>query len=244
MRLPIHSLPRSLRNHIRLFISALVGLLVVGALARFSHLHVVTNLIIGWNVVAWLYIASLGAMMLRSTQTTMRRRALTHDEGPWVMLVIVILAAVASLAAIVVELANVKDLGGATRYAHIGLAVLTIVASWLFTHTSFALHYAHNYYAAIGHHSSVQHAQHGNKQAESPQQEELTGGLIFPGNDAPDYADFLYLAGIIGTSAQTADVSFSSKPMRRMALLHCLLAFAFNTTLLALTINIAASLLT
>ena len=225
MHPPTSTIFSALRNHIRLFVSVAIGLLVVQALAEFSNLHQVTQLIIGWNVVAWLYIVSLGAMMLRSTPETMRRRAITHDEGPWVMLAIVILAAVASLAAIVAELANVKDLTGAARYAHVGLAALTIVASWLFTHISFALHYAHNYYAA----------------SSAPKKHQ--GGLIFPGEDAPDYADFLYLAGIIGTSAQTADVSFSSKPMRRMALLHCLLAFAFNTTLLALTINIAASLL-
>ena len=225
MRPPTSPIFSALRNHIRLFVSVVIGLLVVWALAEFSNLQQVTQLIIGWNVVAWLYIVSLGAMMLRSTPETMRRRALTHDEGPWVMLAIVILAAVASLAAIVAELANVTELTGAARYAHVALAALTIVASWLFTHISFALHYAHNYYAA----------------SSAPKKHQ--GGLIFPGEDAPDYADFLYLAGIIGTSAQTADVSFSSKPMRRMALLHCLLAFAFNTTLLALTINIAASLL-
>ena len=244
MQLPTSPISSALRNHIRLFVSVVIGLIVVWALAELSSLHLVTQLIIGWNVVAWLYIVSLGVMMLRSTQGTMRRRALAHDEGPWVMLAIVILAAVASLAAIVVELANVKDETGAVRYTHIGLVALTIVASWLFTHISFALHYAHNYYAAMGRNS---HTQRNDKSKENAPPQHLTGslagGLIFPGEDAPDYADFLYLAGIIGTSAQTADVSFCSKSMRRLALLHCLLAFAFNTTLLALTINIAASLL-
>ncbi|HPU80772.1 DUF1345 domain-containing protein, partial [Accumulibacter sp.] len=69
------------------------------------------------------------------------------------------------------------------------------------------------------------------------------GGLDFPGGHAPDYGDFLYFACVIGTSGQTADVSLSSRSMRRTGLVHCVLAFFFNTTILALTINIASGLL-
>jgi uncharacterized membrane protein len=87
----------------------------------------------------------------------------------------------------------------------------------------FALHYAHDYYARV-------------IRGEP-------GGLAFPGGEAPDYGDFLYFACVIGTSAQTADVGFTCRQMRRTGLVHCVLAFFFNTTLLALTINIASSLL-
>jgi uncharacterized membrane protein len=69
------------------------------------------------------------------------------------------------------------------------------------------------------------------------------GGLDFPGTHSPDYADFLYFSCIIGTSGQTADISFCSRSMRRTGLVHCVLAYFFNTTLLALTINIASGLL-
>ena len=97
------------------------------------------------------------------------------------------------------------------------------MTSWAFTQVMFALHYAHDYYSA--------------------QVRGQDAGLQFPGTDKPDYGDFLYFACIIGTSAQTADVSFSSSAMRRTGLLHCVLAFFFNTTLVALTINIASGLL-
>ena len=120
------------------------------------------------------------------------------------------------------ELATAQDMAGAERSAHIGLAVLTIVSSWAFTQVMFALHYAHDYYSAVA--------------------RGRAGGLAFPHENAPDYADFLYFAFIIGTSAQTADVSFTSRAMRRTGLVHCVLAFFFNTTLLALTINIASGL--
>ena len=86
----------------------------------------------------------------------------------------------------------------------------------------FALHYAHDYYAAIGHRRPP--------------------GLRFPDEEHPNYGDFFYFAAIIGTSGQTADVAFSSKPMRRVGSVHCILAYLFNTVVLALLINIGASL--
>ena len=152
----------------------------------------------------------------------MRARALQHDEGNTVVLILVITAALMCIGAIVAELAVVKDLKGQLRYAHIALAGLTIVTSWAFTQTMFALHYAHDFYV------SAIHNEH--------------GGLDFPGGHPPDYGDFLYFASVIGTSGQTADVSFSSRKMRRTGTVHCVLAFFFNTTLVALTINIASGL--
>lgn len=206
----------------RLVISAFIGIAVVIFLPTNWASHVITRLIVGWNAGAFLYIVLASVMMARSSKEKMQRRACAQDDGKTVILVIVVFAAVASLSAIVAELAVVKDMKGALRYAHVALAIVTIVSSWVFTHMMFALHYAHDYYVAII--------------------DKQTGGLIFPEEDNPEYGDFLYLAFIIGTSGQTADVSFSSKPMRRVGLLHCVLAFIFNTTLLALTINIAASL--
>lgn len=206
----------------RLVISALVGFAVVLFLPASLASHEITRLIVGWNAGAFLYIVLASVMMARSSKEKMQRRACAQDDGQTVILVIVVFAAIASLSAIVAELAVVKDMKGALRYAHVALAIVTIVSSWVFTHMMFALHYAHDYYVAII--------------------DKQTGGLIFPEEDNPEYGDFLYLAFIIGTSGQTADVSFSSKPMRRVGLIHCVLAFIFNTTLLALTINIAASL--
>jgi uncharacterized membrane protein len=161
--------------------------------------------------------------MVRSSQDKMRYRARLQDEGQLLILILVIIAAIAALAAIVAELSVAKDLKGMLKFAHIGLAGLTIVSSWAFTHMMFALHYAHDYYVA-----------------------DIKGrpaGLYFPGEEKPDYGDFLYLAFVIGTSGQTADVSFTSKGMRRIGMVHSVLAFFFNTTLLALMINIAAGLI-
>ena len=68
-------------------------------------------------------------------------------------------------------------------------------------------------------------------------------GLRFPGEREPDYRDFLYYAFVIGCAAQTGDVETESSTMRLVSLLHGVVAFAFNTAILALTINVGASLL-
>jgi uncharacterized membrane protein len=206
-----------------MLMSAIAAGALAGALAlRLSDMHAITAGIIGWNIGAVLYIVLSGWMMLRSTPEAMRERALRLDAGQAAVLVIVVVAAVMSLAAILAELVVAKEMAGATRYTHIALAVLTILTSWAFTHLMFALHYAHDFHVALS--------------------KGRDGGLIFPGDEAPQYSDFLYLAFIVGTSGQTADVSFSSRAMRRIGLVHSVLAFLFNTSLLALSINIAASL--
>jgi len=216
------TLIRLITTRPRLFLCALIGVLAVLFLPSSVAMHQVTRLIIGWNVGACLYLLLAIRMMFWSPHERMKTRALEQDEGRIVILALVVIAAVTSLGAIVLQLAVAKDIHGTLRYAHIGLAVLTILSSWGFTQVMFALHYAHDYYAAEAKGTPV--------------------GLGFPGGHAPDYGDFLYFACVIGTSGQTADVSFTSRMMRRTGLVHCVLAFFFNTTLLALTINIASGL--
>ena len=206
----------------RLLSSVAIGCATAFALPDSWAHQTVTRAIIGWNVGAMLYLLLALKMMFGSTHERMRARALMQDEGKTLVLILVITAALMCIGAIVAELAVVKDLKGQLRHAHAALAALTIATSWAFTQTMFALHYAHDYYACV-------------IRGES-------GGLDFPGDHLPDYGDFLYFASVIGTSGQTADVSLTSRKMRRTGTVHCVLAFCFNTTVLALTINIASGL--
>ncbi|MEO9386743.1 DUF1345 domain-containing protein [Chromobacterium phragmitis] len=207
----------------RLAWSALFGGLTILALPQVAAVHEVTRYIVGWNAGAWLYLALAGWMMFGPRHQSIRHWARVEDEGQWLVLLLVCLAAAASLSAIVMELAVVKDMHGWQRAGHIALAVLTLLSSWAFTHVMFALHYARAFYAREAH--------------------GLPGGLEFPGTRQPDYDDFLYFAFIIGTSGQTADVSFTDGSQRRAGAVHCVLAFFFNATVLALMINIAAGLI-
>ena len=105
-------------------------------------------------------------------------------------------------------------------WEHIALAGGTVLLSWSFVHTIFAVHYAHEYYVGP--------------------ENELAKGLEFPGKTPPDYWDFMYYSFVIGTACATADVNITSKIMRRITMLHCVFAFFFNTTILALMVNIGA----
>lgn len=213
---------RLVRARPRLFIATAVAIGVGILLPQTWASHAVTRWLVAWNAGTVLYVALAALMMIRSSSHHMRRRAQLQDDGQLVILALVAVATVASLAAIAGELAVVKDMHGFIRIAHVALAGVTVLSSWAFIQVMFTLHYAHEFYAETCH--------------------GRTPGLLFPDADQPDYGDFFYVAAVIGTSGQTADVSFVSKPMRRIGSLHCILAYLFNTTVLALLINIGASM--
>lgn len=211
---------RHLHIRLRLFSSIGVGLAVFLLLP--AGMVRSTQFLIAWDVGAWLYLGLAWTMMIRSDIERMRWRARYQDDGAEVVLALTLMAAVASLAAIMLELAGVKHYPPQAQLMHLVLAGLTIMCSWSLVHTSFALHYAHEFY--------------------DPNANCAHPCLEFPGNPHPDYLDFMYFSFVIGTTSQTADVSITSSAMRRLGLVHCVTSFFFNTTLLALTINIAASL--
>lgn len=223
-----NSILRQIHARPRLVLVSIFGILLYFGLpfslaTRDLAIRNATRFLLSWNAAVCLYLLLAGVMMIRSSAEKIRLRSLHQDEGRKTVLLLVVITVIASLLAIVDELSVVKNLNGQVRLGHIALTALTVVTSWFFTHLMFAMHYAHDYYLNVN--------------------RELPTGLIFPGEDSPDYGDFLYFAGVIGTSGQTADVSLTSRSMRRMGLVHCVLSFFFNTTVLALTINIAASLL-
>jgi uncharacterized membrane protein len=222
MNRPLKRLVHVFKVRPRLFIVMLLGLATGLLLPQSLASQPISRWLIAWNVGAWTYVVLAALMMIRSSQGHMRHRAQLQDDGKYAILALTVVSAVAGLVAIAFELAVVKDLHGWQRGAHIALAGLTVLSSWSFIQIMFTLHYAHDYYLA---------ACHGRKP-----------GLAFPDDDDPDYGDFFYFSAVIGTSGQTADVSFVTKPMRRIGSLHCILAYLFNTTVLALLINIGASL--
>ena len=209
-----------LRARPRMFISAGVG--VVAGLAAYRLEGTATRVLLGWNVAVWLFLVLIGVMMLRADHERLRRNSIAQAESATTVLAIVIVAAVASIVAIILELAAAKQPNGHHAWPHVLFALATVTGAWLLLPTLFAMNYASLYF-----------------------QNERGMGLNFPSVDAtyrPDYADFLYFSFTIAVASQTADVSISTRAMRRLVLLQALLSFAFNTVILAFTINIAASL--
>jgi uncharacterized membrane protein len=220
-------LPGFVQARPRLFIGLGCGI-AVGFLLP-SDWRVATRLLIAWNVATWLYFALASVLMATASQETLRKKATIEDDGRFVILILTALAALAAMGAIVAHLATVKDTTGIVKNMHVSLAVATIVSAWIFIHLMFSLHYAHDYF--------FERVASGGRPAKK------VGGLTFPGTKDPDYLDFLYFSFVIGVACQTADVVITSQGMRRTALAHCVLAFFFNSAVLALTINIAAGLI-
>jgi uncharacterized membrane protein len=206
----------------------LLAAIAVGAIAYFvDGLWIgreMTRLVVAWDAAALLFISLSLASMAGVDHERMKRRAVEHDEGRHVILALALVAAAASVAAILAELGGAKGLGPLQQTIKVGLTAGTIGASWFFLQLVFAIHYAHVFYLAEA--AGAAHK----------------GGLDFPDDLAPDYWDFLYFALVIGATSQTADVNIQSKELRRIAAAHGVIAFAFNTAILATMINLAAGL--
>jgi uncharacterized membrane protein len=218
---PIRSrLGRLLVARRRLLLAIVAGLVLLAVLP--PSFRPATRLLLAWDLTAAGYVGFALVMIFRSSVETCRARAALYDQSDWVIMGVVVLSAAASFAAIFVELAAIKSHHAP---ALLGLVVtgVTVVLSWSFTHMLFALHYANIYYR--------------------PHRHGPPGGLDFPGEHAPDYRDFLYYSFVIGCAFQTADVDTTSREMRIVSLVHGIVAFAFNTAILALTINVGAGLL-
>jgi uncharacterized membrane protein len=212
-------LPRPIRivyARPRTFLAMAIG--IVAFFVAPDSLRLVTRLLIGWDVFVAFYLLLVVTMMARCGLAHIRRNAILQDDGSVIILLVAALGAFASIAAIVFEL-------GAGKHSppELALAIGTITLSWAAVHTTFALHYAHEFY---GH--------------------EKPAGLAFPNGDddkpePPDYWDFVYFSFVIGMTAQTSDVGITDKSIRRIATAHGIVSFIFNTALVALMVNIAAS---
>ena len=208
---------------IRLVLSAAAGAAIFLLLP--ASLRQGERLATGWLGGVLFYLGLTALLVLPATPEQLRRRARELDPRGWVILMIIVAAAIVSLFALGFTLhkeANETSWAVASRLA---LAGCTVAASWMLAHTTFALHYAHHFYG----------------DGPAPGPDDDRGGLAFPGDQMPDYWDFLYFSFVVGMTCQVSDVQVTSRAMRRLTLLHGVLAFFFNTVVLALAVNLLAS---
>ena len=216
---------RALGARRRFAASALVGAAVFAAVP--SQYLTDIRLLLGWDGACLTFLILAGMVMVLADAGETRRSTVDQDQSGLVLLSMALLAACASVFAILFLLSYVKGASASEKVLYLALAVSAITGSWLVVHTLFAFHYAHGYYRG----------------REVPDGVRDDGGMRFPGSALPHYMDFLYFSFVIGMTSQVSDVAITSHDVRRAALLHGVLSFAFNTLILALTINIVAGLM-
>lgn len=200
--------------------------LTIGIVAYVSEPDAVswnTRLIVAWDAGTLVYLALAWTVVVFSDSKSTRAHALAQDISGYLIFLFVLLAACASIVAIAFVVGTIKDLESWQKAWRLTLTVIALTSSWVLIQTSFGFHYARRYYHDEKH---------------SPAQ---AGGLKFPGDADPDYMDFAYYSFVVGMTSQVSDVQVLSHRMRRLTLVHGVLAFIFNIAVLALSINIIAS---
>ncbi|WP_109480356.1 DUF1345 domain-containing protein [Paraburkholderia sp. C35] len=210
--------PQVLRNRPRMVTGLVLGI-VIGVLLAGAHMRPMIRVLVSWDVAVWTYLALRWLEMARADHDRVREIAQREDENAGVVLAIVCLATIASVAAIVLELAQSK---GSTGVSHYLVTGITLIGAWFLIPTIFTLHYARMHFA-----TGMQET-----------------ALKFPDHKLdPNYWDFLYFSFTIAVASQTSDVVLRSREIRRAALAQSVLSFYFNVAVLGLCINMAAGLL-
>ncbi|HWA78747.1 MAG TPA: DUF1345 domain-containing protein [Acetobacteraceae bacterium] len=220
---PFYTVWRALRARPFLLGGTAAGIVAWFLLPR--SLAPLTRAVLGWDIGVLLFLAASAARFATADPAQMPAHAAEQEEGEWTIFALTVSGVAFSFAAIVGEFSAIGPAGkGATPF-RLALLVVTLLASWLMTHVTFAYRYAHEYYAT------------------SVSRTEVDAGLQFPDESLPDYWDFLYFSLVLGMTFQVSDVQITSRKLRRLATVHGVLSFLFNTVILALSVNLAAGLL-
>ncbi len=214
-------LPRPLqvlRGHPRLAAAFAGGLSCYPFLP--DRLPLTTRAVLVWDIFVVIFLVLAAIHFTLADQQQIADDAVQQEEGEWTIFALTLVGAFMSFTAIVLFSAPGK--ANPQHGEYLGLVAITLAASWAMTQITFAYRYAHEYYAT---------ADLGPR-----------GGLTFPGEDAPDYLDFVYFSFVLGMTFQVSDVNITGRKMRRLATLQGLVGYMFNTVILALTINIAAGI--
>jgi len=206
------------RHHTRLWVSVLAG--CAAFLLLPGHWSTLIRVLVCWNCGVTLFLVLIYIWMVRLSARQICLRYIEEDNSATLILVIVTVAAMLSLAAIVAILPTIKQVSGAARVAHIALAGFTVVNSWMLVPTMFATHYADMYYSV-----------HENDRP-----------LLFPKTPLPIFWDFAYFSFTIAAACQTADVATADVGVRKVVVVHTLISFLFNASILGFAINVTAGL--
>lgn len=214
--------------HHKLLIAFIVGIataVFIWGKCSFPAAVLFTWLAFGLSIIVMDWI-----IILSSHPLEVRRIAKIEDSSRVLIFAFVIVASLISMLAIFFLLKSSRQLPPEIATGHVLLGMASVIVSWVLVHTIFTLRYAHMYYTT---------------DPDDNNQTKLIGGLEFPGDEKnfePDYLDFVYFSFVVGMTFQVSDVEISSRQIRRLAWIHGMISFAFNTAIVALSINVISGL--
>ena len=191
-------------------------------LVQIKHIDILTHAMIGWDTFSLCMIVQNWITFSITTSQQIREQSKVQDSSRTLIFLIILISTLASFLAVMLLLITKEKFKNAESF-HLVIAITGMVLSWFFIHTIFTLRYAHIFYGDDDENPGT-HA----------------GGLEFPGDKKPDYLDFAYFAFVLGMTFQVSDIQITSKRLRRIAMVHGLLSFGYNTIMIALTINLIA----
>jgi uncharacterized membrane protein len=214
---------RAIRGRPRLFIGLAVMIAAWPTLP--SALPATTRGILGWDIGVLVFLLLAAQLFATESPDDMPAAAEAQQEGEWTIFWLTLAVVIVSFVAVSSEFAAIKTGPANRRGWEVALVAATLFLSWLVTHVTFAFRYAHEFYA---------------RDLGGP---DVDRGLDFPNEKEPDYLDFMYFSLVLGMTFQVSDVQITSRKLRRVATLHGLVSFLFNTVIVAFTVNIAAGLM-
>jgi uncharacterized membrane protein len=216
-----------LDTHHRLLISLAVSAVVLFCFVggRFS---VPALILVTWIAFAVSIIVMDWVIILTSHPKEVRTIARIEDSSRTLIFIFVLISSLVSTLAIFFLLKSSKQLSPQVVTGHVLLGMASVIASWTLVHTIFTLRYAHMFYTT---------------DTDDDGKKKQLGGLQFPGDEKePDYLDFVYFSFVLGMTFQVSDIEISSRQIRRLAWVHGMISFAFNTAIVALSINVISGL--
>jgi len=201
----------------RVTVALVAGIVIAAALFWFTR--PVIAVLVGWDGAAAIYLLWAWAAVWRLDASETRDLAAREALTGVVMELVVVDAGIASLVAVGLAMLRAGHATGSTKGMLLGVGVLSVALSWAVVHTVFTLRYARAYYSAP------------------------PGGIEFNEPEPPTYQDFAYFSFTVGMTFQVSDTNITAKPVRSLALRHALLSYLFGAIILAVAINVFASLL-
>jgi len=212
---------RIIRARPHLFSGVAVGLLAFFLLTPVPRGAI--RAVLAFDIGSAMFLSLTASSFFSKQDRDISADAKRQQEGEWSVFALTLIGAVMSFTSIFL-FSGSSSAHKTERGLYLAFVVTTLMLSWLTTHVSFAYRYAHEYYT-------------------KNDKGDPDGGIEFPNDEKPDYLDFIYFSFVLGMTFQVSDCNVTSKKLRRLATLQGLIGFLFNTVILALSVNIAASLL-